>query len=119
MTASFGSRTLIAICAVFVLLLAALAAVQYRWSTRVAEADAQREREHLEAAASLFTNEFNSIVAKGTQYLQTDAWAAVQSGERLAALPKPWAELYYLDVPVDGVRHVRRLTADGLFVTTP
>ena len=79
MATSFGSRTLIAICGVLVILLAAFAAVQYRWSTRVAAADAQREKEHLDSAASLFANEFDSLADQANAYLYNDARAAVQS----------------------------------------
>jgi hypothetical protein len=49
-------------------------------------------------------------------FLQNDGWAALQSGERLPAVPNFIAELYYLDVPVRGSPKVRRLTSEGFFV---
>ena len=101
---SFGSRALLAIGGALVILLAGLAAVQYRWSTRVAAADVQRETEHLESAASLFAGEFNGMVGQATRFLQNDAWAALQSRERLAGVPKLIGELYYLE----SLRRVRR-----------
>jgi signal transduction histidine kinase len=119
MGTSFGSRTLLTICGALVVLLGALAAVQYRWSTRVAAADVQREKEHLDSAASLFGSEFNGIAAQAMQFLQNDAHAALQSGERLTGVPKLIGALYYLDVPAKGERQVRRLTAEGLFAPSP
>ncbi len=116
---SFGSRALLAIGGALVILLAGLAAVQYRWSTRVAAADAQRETEHLESAASLFAGEFNGMVGQATRFLQNDAWAALQSHERLAGVPKLIGELYYLDIPSQGAPKVEQLTAGGLFQPSP
>ena len=116
---SFGSRALLAIGGALVILLAGLAAVQYRWSTRVAAADAQRETEHLESAASLFAGEFNGMVGQATRFLQNDAWAALQSRERLAGVPKLIGELYYLDIPPQGAPKVEQLTAGGLFQPSP
>lgn len=55
----FGFRFLIIVCIALAVLLAAVALVQYRWSKRVAAADAQREREHLETSAALFATQFN------------------------------------------------------------
>lgn len=116
---SFGSRTLVAICGALVILLAALAAVQYRWSTRVAAADAQREKEHLDSSASLFASEFNRIAGQAAEFLQTDARAALESGERVASGPKLIAELLYLDLTAPGAPRARRLTAEGLFSPSP
>ena len=112
-----GYRALLAICGAFIVLLAALAVVQYRWSTRVAAADAQREKEHLESAASLFANEFNGVAARAMQFLQNDAPAAMQSGAPITRVPKLITELYYFDNPAKGTRQVRRLDAQGLFVS--
>jgi two-component system sensor histidine kinase SenX3 len=116
---AFGARTLAAICAVLVALLAALAIVQYRWSARVAAADAQREREYLDSAASLFANRFNETVRQAMEFLQNDAWAALRSGEQLGPLPKLISELYYLDIDALGPAQARRLAADGLFAPAP
>lgn len=115
MAASFGSRTLIAICIALVVLLAALAWVQYNWSARVAAADAQRAKEHLDAAASLFASEFNRIARQAMQFLQNDAQVALRSGSRLEEIPKFIGEIYYLGAPARRGRDVRRLTAEGLF----
>ena len=115
MQRSFGSRTLVTICGALAVLLAALAVVQYRWSTRVAAADAQREKEHLDSAASLFASEFNEIAGQAVAFLQNDAWPALQSGKRLASVPKLIGELYYLDFPAHGAPKARRLTAEGFF----
>jgi two-component system, OmpR family, sensor histidine kinase SenX3 len=114
----FGPRALLAICGVFIALLAALAAVQYRWSTRVAAADAQREKEHLDSAASLFASEFNDMLEQAAVFLQNDAWAALRSSQRLAAVPKVIGELYYLDFPPHGSPKTRRLTQEGFFVAS-
>ena len=115
MGTAFGSRTLAAICAVLLVLLAALAAVQYQWSTRVAAADAQREREHLEAAAALFASEFNGIAGQAVTFLHQDAPAALRAGEKLTGLPKLFAALYYIDGSEPGARRAQRLTAQGTF----
>jgi signal transduction histidine kinase len=114
---TLGSRTLVAICGVLVALLAGLAAVQYRWSTRVAAADAQREREHLESAASLFANQFNDMVAQTTSFLQNDAWNAFQSHERLATPPKVISELFYVDLSDQRAPKAQRLNGSGSFET--
>ncbi len=105
--------------AVLAVLLAALAAVQYQWSTRVAAADAQREKEHLDSAASLFANEFNAMIGQASGFVQNNARAALESGERLAAVPKVIGGLYYVEVASQGNPRVRRLTADGLFSPAP
>lgn len=116
---SFGSRLLLTIFAALLLLLAALVGVQYRWSTRVAAADTQREKEHLESAASLFASEFDGVVGQAVEFLQTEARPALQSNTRLTGLPKLIDQLYYLDTTAQGVPEARRLTADGLFVPSP
>src|SRR5512142_1551149 len=108
MQRSIGTRTLVATCSAFAILLAALAVVQYRWSTRVASADAQREREHLETAASLFANEFNDAVGQALEFSQDDAQRALKSGERLPAPPKVISELYAVDVTPEGTRKIKR-----------
>jgi len=115
----FGSRTLLAICAAFAILLAALAAVQYRWSTRVAAADAQREREHLDTAASLFAKEFNDSAVRVVEFLQNDVPPAIKSGERLAPLPKLVSELYYVEFSPKGMPRAKRLNPAGVFVPAP
>jgi two-component system, OmpR family, sensor histidine kinase SenX3 len=115
----FGSRTLLAICAIMAVLLAALAAVQYRWSTRVAAADAQREKEHLDSAAALFGSRFNAIATQARTFLQNDARTALESGQRLTGVPKLIGELYYLDLPARGARKAQRLTAGGVFAPSP
>jgi two-component system, OmpR family, sensor histidine kinase SenX3 len=112
---SFGSRTLLVICGALLILLAGLAFVQYRWSARVAAADAQREKEHLDAAASLFASDFNSVLGQTFAFLQNDAWAALQAGEPLKGTPKTIGELYYLSEPEQGAPKAQRLTADGRF----
>ena len=114
-----GSRWLVAIGAALVLLLGALAAVQYRWSTRVAAADAQREKEHLDSAALLFANEFNALVEEASAFVQNNARPALESGERVAAVPKIVGELYYVEIPARGNSQARRLAADGSFTPAP
>lgn len=112
---SFGSRTLLVICGALLILLAALGSVQYRWSARVAAADAQREKEHLDAAASLFASEFNGVLGQAFSFLQNDAWTALQAGEPLNGTPKLIGELYYLDTPEQGAPIAQRLAIGGRF----
>lgn len=107
------------VCCALAALLAVLATVQYKWSTRVAAADAQREREHLDSAASLFANEFNDLGSKAVEFLQTDAWNAVKSGRPLGNVPKLIAELYYLETSDERQPKLLRLAATGLFAPTP
>src|SRR5579884_1738133 len=115
MARQFSRRALPAICAALVILLAALATVQYRWSARVAAADAQREREHLESAASLFANRFNDAIWQASEFLQNDAWKALRSGEPLASVPKLISDLYFIERPSSGALLAKRMGADGLF----
>ena len=112
-----GSRILAAICTVLAVLLAALAIVQFRWSTRVAAADVQREKEHLDSAASLFAADFNRIPAQAMSFLQNEALTALASGKPLTGVPKLIGELYFLDGPRAVAPSVRRLNAAGLFET--
>lgn len=119
MARSFSSRTLLAICVVLAVLLAALAVVQYRWSARVAAADAQRENEQLASAASLFAAEFNGTATDALSFLQNEAWPALQAGRRLVDVPNLIREIYYLDVPRSGTPQVRRLMPDGFFEASP
>src|SRR5262249_10653453 len=91
----------------------------HQWSGRVAAADLQREKEHLDAAASLFDSRFNEVVSQTTQFLRQDAWAAVQRGEKLASTPNLIGELYYLDGSEQGREQVRRLSATGFFMPAP
>lgn len=114
----FGFRSLIAICGALALLLGVLAFVQYRWSKRVAAADAQREREHLETSAALFATQFNRVAVDTVEFLQNDAQSAVKSGKRLTSVSKVIGELYFLDVSHPGPV-VKRLDASGVFVTAP
>jgi signal transduction histidine kinase len=116
-----GSRSLVIIGTALVVLLAALAALQYRWSTRVAAADAQREKEHLDSAGSLLAREFNAAAGEAALFIQNNARAALDSGERLRGLPRLIGELYYFDASAQGAPKVRRLEEGGLFLpaTTP
>jgi two-component system sensor histidine kinase SenX3 len=111
---AFGSRVLIAVCGALVVLLGVLAMVQARWAARVAVADAQREREHLDTAASLFASEFNAVATQAAEFLRNDGRAALKSGKPLTGVPRAIAEVYYLEAP-----RVRRLTPAGLFETAP
>lgn len=119
MTPPAGSRTLLVICGAMVLLLAALAAVQYRWATRVAAADLQREREHLASAAGLFSGKFNAIASRGIMYLQTQAWPALQSGKPLEGMPPFIGELDYADFSNPAAPQDRRLSSGGVFLPAP
>ncbi len=112
-----GSRTLIAICGGSLVLLTGLAVVQYRWSARVAAADAQREQEHLNTGAGLFAADFNNALGQTLDFLQNGARLALQSGEPLTTVPKLVSELYFLDTPPDSAMRVRKLEANGLFET--
>ena len=114
----FGFRTLLAISSALAVLLAALAVVQYRWSTRVAAADVQREREHLDTAASLFTNRFNDNIGKIIDFIMSEAEPAMKAGRPLPAPPKLVGELYYIDLPARGVAQAERLTAQATLVPT-
>ena len=110
---------LVAICGGLVVLLGALATIQYQWSVRVAAADVQREKEHLDSSASLFASQFNELASQTSQFLRQDAWAAVHRGERLASTPKLIGELYYLEIPEQGPGRLQRLTATGIFMPAP
>lgn len=107
-----------AICGALIVLLAALAAVQYRWSARVAAADAQREREHLDTSASFFANRFNGMVIGAVEFMQNEARSALESHERVTNLPKLIGELYFVNIPAQGGPDVRRLGADGFFAAS-
>ena len=105
-----------AACGALVILLAASAVIQYRWSRRVAAADAQREQEHLESAASLFVSQFNGMVSDAVAFLESDAWQALESGQTLAKPPRLIGEIYFVDIDAQGNARVKRLAANGRFV---
>jgi len=121
MRRSFGSRALLNVSFVLVTLLAVLMVVQYRWSTRVAAADTQREKEHLDSAALLFANEFDDLVAQTIGVLQERARPALQTKAPLTGVPKLIAQLYYIEAATSGTLRAKRLAPDGLFEpsTTP
>src|SRR4051794_10839423 len=110
---------LLAICGALVILLGALIAMQYQWSVRVAAADVQREKEHLDSSASLFAGQFNELVSQVAQFLRQDASAAIERGEKLESMPKLIGELYYLEVSQPGRARLQRLSATGFFVPVP
>jgi signal transduction histidine kinase len=107
---------LLAIPCVLLVLLIALGVVQYRWSTRVAAADIQREKEHLDASGLLFANDFNTATAAAVDFMQGDAFNSLQSGAPLTNVPKLISELYFVDASAPGKPQGRRLAADGRFV---
>jgi signal transduction histidine kinase len=109
------SLTQISICIVAAVLLIALAGMQYRWATKVAAADVQREKEHLNSAATLFANEFNAIAGAASSFLETQAWPSMRSGGPVPGVPKLIGELYFLDFSA-AAPSARRLGRDGLFV---
>ena len=112
-----GSRTLLAICTALAILLATLAVIQYRWSARVAAADAQREREHLETAASLFANRVNDALVPVFDFMQNDAQRALSAGTSLGRPPRIVGEFYYVaDQVTQNTIEAKRLTAEGTFV---
>lgn len=114
----FGFRTLIAICVTLAILLGVVAFVQYRWSKRVAAADIQREREHLNASAALFVTRFNRSITDVVGFLQNDAQTAWSTGAPLPALPKILKGLYLLDTSGSQPR-VQRVDASGSFAVAP
>jgi two-component system, OmpR family, sensor histidine kinase SenX3 len=94
-----------AACSALVVLFGALAVAQYRWSTRLAAADEQRERDHLESAASLFVTSFDGAIAEAVRFLRAQGPLALRSGERLPQLPRLIKEIYYFEVAkTDAVR---------------
>src|SRR5579871_2398406 len=111
----FGFRMLLAVSGALAVLLATLAILQYRWSARVAAADAQREREYLNSAAALFATQFNDMAGQTAEFLQTEAWNALQSGKPLTAVPKLIGEIYALDLPEKGQSKAHHLNGAGVF----
>ncbi|WP_263415959.1 sensor histidine kinase [Terriglobus albidus] len=109
-----GFRTLIAICVTLAILLGVVAFVQYRWSNRVAAADIQREREHLNVSASLFVTRFSRNIADAVGFVQNDAQTAWSTGTPLPAFPKLLDGLYLLDTSGSQPR-VKRAYASGSF----
>src|SRR5690242_1833051 len=115
MQSPYGSKALLSVCGALMVLLAALAAVQYRWSERVAAADAQREREHLVSSAGLFASRFNDALGQTAEFLQASARSAIQSHSALQNVPKLIAELYHLNLPREGAPEAERLDSRGRF----
>jgi signal transduction histidine kinase len=115
MRKSFGSLTLLAVFGALVLLLGILAAVQYRWSTRVAAADVQREREHLTSAAALFASDFDREIAQAVQFLQENVRGTPDLNASLPEVPKIISELYYFDQNSSKAPKTMRLMPSGRF----
>ena len=111
----FLTTPVLLIVCIIVLVVGVLPVIQYRWSARVAAADAQREREHLESSSTLFTTKFNAMALRAVESIQNDAWNAYRSGEPLTNVPRLVQELYLLDFS-DAGAHAKRLNEAGLFV---
>lgn len=117
MNRAFGNRQLLFICIVLVLLVGILAAVQYRWSARIAAADAQREREHLESSSTLFVTKFNASALRAVEFIQNDAWKAHKAGQPINNVPRLIGELYLVDFSGKDA-HVKRLSDQGTLTDT-
>lgn len=114
-----GSRTLLAICTALAILLAALAVVQYRWSARVAAADAQREREHLDTATALFASRFGDAILQVIEFMQKDAKSALDSSAAVAHPPRLVGQFYYIvDQPSQDITEAKVLSPQGNFVAS-
>jgi signal transduction histidine kinase len=107
------------VCAALAALLAGFAIVQYRWSTRVAAADIQRETDHLHASASLFASEFNRAAGEAAWFLQDDAWKAFASHQPLNGIPPLLGEIFFADFSAKGKPLTQQLGADRRFSDAP
>lgn len=119
MEGPLGTLKLLAICSAMAVLLLGLGVLQYRWSTRVAAAEAQREREHLHSASSLFADRFDGTAGRSVQFLQKGAWEALHSGRRPVSVPQFMSSVYFLESSPRASAHVRRLIPAGTFVPAP
>jgi signal transduction histidine kinase len=115
MVREFSSRVLLAVGAVMVISTATLGILQYRWSERVAAADAQREKEHLESAATLFAKEFDTIARQAITFLNNTGRTDLREGQPIRALPELIGELYSME----GQGRIRRLNGEGRFEPVP
>ncbi len=106
---------MVAICGALAVLIAALAAMQYQWSTRVAAADAQREKEHLNASASLFAEKFNQVAREAVAFLQDDALQAIRTNSPIKPIPALFGDVYYADIHGGGLVTAQKWMADGRF----
>ncbi len=108
-----NSRALIAVSCALAVLLGVMAVLQYRWATRVADADAQRTKANLESAASLLTREFDLKLGQLYSHLQNAGADAVDSRRPLENLPPLIQDVYYLSATPTGSQRVQRLERDG------
>jgi two-component system, OmpR family, sensor histidine kinase SenX3 len=100
------------------ILLILLGILQYQWSSRVAAVDEQRERDHLQSAASLFASQFNALVREAQAFLRNDAAPAVQAEQPVSNVPKLIGDLYFIEIS-QGTANASHLGADGLFTAAP
>lgn len=108
-----NSRALIAVSCALAVLLGVMAVMQYRWATRVAEADAQRTKANLESAASLLAREFDLKLSQLYSHLQFTGPDAVDSHKPLANLPPLIQEVFCVSATSAGSQRAQRLERDG------
>jgi signal transduction histidine kinase len=110
---SYSSRVLIGVSCALAVLLAVLAVLQYRWATRVAEADAQSTKAHLASAAALFAREFDLQLAQIYGWLQNQAADAIPSHQAIRDQPRLIRDIYYLERKPGEAARLERLDRDG------
>jgi signal transduction histidine kinase len=110
-----ASRVLIAVSFALAALLTVLAVVQYRWATRVAEADVQRTKAHLDSAAALFARDFNLRLSETYVYLQNQGAQALDAGKPLQGAPRMAGDIYLAAAKAGEPVHLKKLQADGTF----
>jgi signal transduction histidine kinase len=113
MDRSRSSRALIAVSCALAVLLGVMAVQQYRWATRVAEADAQRTQANLESAASLFTRAFDLQMGQLYSYLQNQGSDAVDGRKPLENPPRLLKDVFHLSSAPGGAQKIERLERDG------
>lgn len=112
----YSSRLLVAVSAVLSALLIALAVIQYRWAGRVAQADLERTRNHLQSSAALFAREFNLALVEAYVFFQSQAGDSETPPAPLAHmadLPRIAKDVYLLDLTKNAEPRLYHLQHDG------
>lgn len=110
------TRLLLAVSSILAVLLLILAALQYRWAGRVAEADAQRTLAQLQSAAGLFAKEFDLQIAQTYVLLQNQAAGLLRPDAhgQPANLPRLVRNLYLLRPDDSGKSRLLQFEKDGM-----
>src|SRR5690348_8227400 len=115
----YGSRLLLAVSLLLSVLLITLAVIQYRWAGRVAQADLERTRNHLQSSAKLFVRDFDLQLVQMYVFFQSEAENLVPTVTfaHMTDVPRIAKDIYLLDLTNSPEQRLYSLRHDGTWIT--